>query len=189
MNERIFENHPVITFETPIDEARKLGAMMLFGEKYGDIVRVVEVQDVSRELCGGTHVRSTAEIGPFAILSESSVGSGARRIEAVTSGEALALLHESAGRRGSTNCARRGLAQLRKELAEAAEPAPARGCRGERPAQRRLIVAEIKRSRRGPALRDLSDRLRQQENVLAVLLGARDDGEVSLVVNFDRSLP
>ena len=96
VNEQVFANHPVRIFETPIDEARKLGAQMLFGEKYGDIVRVVEIDGFSRELCGGTHVRSTAEIGPFVLLSEGSVGSGVRRIEAVTAGEAYALLHERA---------------------------------------------------------------------------------------------
>ena len=64
VNERVFENRPVRALLMPIDEARELGAMMLFGEKYGDIVRVVEVDGFSRELCGGTHVRSTAEIGP-----------------------------------------------------------------------------------------------------------------------------
>ena len=113
VNRAIFENHPLHIFETPIDEARKLGAMMLFGEKYGDIVRVVEIDGVSRELCGGTHVRSTAEIGSFAILSEGSVGSGARRIEAVTSGEAWALLH---GRSRELDAVRLELEETRKEL-------------------------------------------------------------------------
>src|SRR5947209_5939651 len=96
VNERVFANLPVRIYETPIDEARKLGAMMLFGEKYGAIVRIVDIGGWSVELCGGTHVRSTAEIGPFAILSEGSVGAGARRIEAVTAGEAFAYLHEQA---------------------------------------------------------------------------------------------
>src|SRR5438874_9428229 len=108
VNEIVFQNRPVRTFVTPIAEARNLGAMMLFGEKCGDEVRSVEIDGYSRELCGGTHVRSTAEIGPFVILSEGSVGSGARRIEAVTSGEAFALLHERS----------REAEQLRAELAE-----------------------------------------------------------------------
>ena len=99
VNEEVFRNHPVRTYIVPIAEARKLGAMMLFGEKYGDEVRVVDVDSVSRELCGGTHVRSTAEIGPFVILGESSVGSGVRRIEALTAGEAYAYLH-ARSRRG-----------------------------------------------------------------------------------------
>ena len=138
VNRAIFENHPLHIFETPIDEARKLGAMMLFGEKYGDIVRVVEIDGVSRELCGGTHVRSTAEIGSFAILSEGSVGSGARRIEAVTSGEAWALLH---GRSRELDAVRLELEETRKELKR--KPAAGASAGGgdveaERPARERL---------------------------------------------------
>src|SRR3712207_5777237 len=91
VNEKVFENLAVRAYVTPIEEARRLGAMMLFGEKYGEQVRVVEIDDFSRELCGGTHVRWTAEIGALAVLSEASVGAGTRRIEAGTSGEAFEI--------------------------------------------------------------------------------------------------
>jgi alanyl-tRNA synthetase len=184
VNEIVFQNRPVRTFVTPIEEARNLGAMMLFGEKYGEEVRVVEIDGYSRELCGGTHVRSTAEIGPFVILSEGSVGSGARRIEAVTSGEAFALLHERT----------REAEQLRAELAETRKQAKKRVADRDQGADvvyrdesGDVVVAQVK-AIKGSELRDLSDQIRQTKKAAAVLLGSVDDGRVYLVVNVDPSL-
>jgi alanyl-tRNA synthetase len=94
VNRRIVENHPVRTYTTSLEHARDLGAVALFGEKYGDFVRVVEVDDFSRELCGGTHVGSTSELGIFKILSEGSVGANVRRIEGVTGRAAVAYYRE-----------------------------------------------------------------------------------------------
>jgi alanyl-tRNA synthetase len=183
VNDRVFEALPVRTFVTPIEEARKLGAMMLFGEKYGEEVRVVEIDGYSTELCGGTHVRSTAEIGPFVILNERSVGSGARRIEAVTAGQAWAVLE---GRSKELEALRVELEQARRE---ARKPKPQaagpdivwQDRRGD------VLVAEVTGAR-GGALRDFSDQLRQREDVAAVVLASAEDGKVALVVNLDNSL-
>jgi len=185
VNEQVFANHPVRMFETPIDEARKLGAQMLFGEKYGDVVRVVEVEGFSRELCGGTHVHSTAEIGPFVLLSEGSVGSGARRIEAVTAGEAYALLHERA-REGDE--LRAELARVRKEAKAKPSGAAAEAdfvvTRETVSGGVNVLVVEVMS---GDPL-DVSDRLKQQHAPAAVIVGARDDGTAQLLINLDKSL-
>ena len=187
VNEIVFQNRPVRAFVTPIEEARKLGAMMLFGEKYGDEVRVVEIDGYSRELCGGTHVRSTAEIGPFVVLSEGSVGSGARRIEAVTAGEAFALLHE---RSREADELRAKLAETRKEAkrkpaaAERAEVAPR--------SEDEIGGVNVYVGRMSGVTMDVllqeSDRIKQERQPAAVVLGGSENGRVHLVANFDRSL-
>jgi alanyl-tRNA synthetase len=182
VNEKVFQNLPVRTFVTPIGEARRLGAMMLFGEKYGDEVRVVEIDDYSRELCGGTHVRSTAEIGPFVILSEVSVGSGARRIEAVTAGEAWSWLR---ARAEEAEELRAEVQQLRKGAGR--KPAAAELEVNYRDETNGIVVAEVE-ALKGSDLKDLSDRIRQSRQAAAVLLGSVDEGRAYLVVNLDRSL-
>jgi alanyl-tRNA synthetase len=185
VNEKVFQNLPVHVFETPIEEARRLGAMMLFGEKYGDIVRVVEIPGFSTELCGGTHVRSTAEIGPFVLLSEGSVGAGVRRIEAVTSGEAWALLDARAREASEL---RSELDALRKEAkkrptgAAAAAEAPDADVRVENGVN---VIVQSVEGFGADALLDLSDTFKQRHAPAAVVLGSREDGSVHLVANFD----
>jgi len=94
MNERIMENTPVITEEMALDKARNAGATALFGEKYGENVRVVSIGDYGQELCAGTHVNNTGEIGLFKITSESSIAAGIRRMEAVTGSDALTRIKQ-----------------------------------------------------------------------------------------------
>ena len=184
VNRAVFANVAVQTFETTLEEARRLGAMALFGEKYGDVVRVVEVPGTSTELCGGTHVRSTAEIGGFAILTEGSVGGGARRIEAVTSGEAWATLH---ARAAEVDELRGELEKARKERKRATDGAE----RVADPDARVVavdgvnVVVQAVDGFAGDALLELSDRFKQRHAPAAVVLGSTSEGSVSLVANFD----
>jgi alanyl-tRNA synthetase len=182
VNEKIFENLPVRAFETPIEEARKLGAMMLFGEKYGDVVRVIEIPGYSRELCGGTHVRWTAEIGPFVLLSESSIGAGARRVEAITSGEAYAFFH---GARLEAEELRGELESLRKQARKPRSDAAVDFTIVDR--EGNVLLVEAK-ALKGGQLRELSDRVRRQEKAAGAIVGSVDDGRAYLVVNLDESL-
>ena len=188
VNELVFENRPVHVFETPIDEARRLGATMLFGEKYGAIVRVVEVPGYSIELCGGTHVRSTAEVGPFVLLSEGSVGSGVRRVEAVTSGAAWAVLDERARELQALRAERAGRAR------DVAVEAPAATARADAPepivrveSGVNVIVQPLD-GLDADSLLELSDRYKQAHAPAAVVLGSKENGKVHLVANFDASV-
>jgi alanyl-tRNA synthetase len=139
----IATGHRVHAVETTRDEAERLGAMALFGEKYGDWVRMVEVDGVSRELCGGTHVATTAEVGLFHVTSETSSASNVRRIEAVSGSAAAALFRERS----------ESLRQI-AELVRAPEAEAVRGV--QRLAER---VKELGKKRGGGPDRDLADTL------------------------------
>jgi alanyl-tRNA synthetase len=205
VNEWIKASRPVRAMHMERAEAEALGAMALFGEKYGDWVRVIEVDEVSRELCGGTHVANTAEVGIFAIVSEGSSAANVRRVEALTGPAAIdwfrersAALEQAGALLGSARdplaAARRAadrLASLERLQAEldarqAKEQADRLGDEGEEIAGVRIVVSEGEGADQG-ALLDLADRIKARLGDAAVVLGGVEDGKVALVASFTDS--
>ena len=196
VNEWILANQPVRALTTTLDEARGLGAMALFGEKYGDVVRMVEVGDGawSRELCGGTHVRSTAEIGAFKLTTETSSAANVRRIEAITGPVAIEDL------RRSDRILAEAAHVLRTQPHQVAEVA------AEREAKRRelekkpaapvdagydevldvdgvKVVVEMKDVPNPKLLAEIADRIKGKlGDPSVIVLGTRGEGRVNLLV-------
>jgi alanyl-tRNA synthetase len=200
---KITENQPVRYYTTTLEEARNLGAIMLFGEKYGDLVRVVEVDGFSRELCGGTHVRGTAEIGAFKVLSNRKHGADLYRIEVITGREALYYLirateeaeelsdrlrvdldhlSEAVGelrdeaRRARDTAREQTLQEGLKEVGALVERAEA--VNGTKVVTGQVVVADVK------GLRQISDDVKNRlGGPSAVVLAAALDGKAVLVAN------
>jgi alanyl-tRNA synthetase len=197
VNAWILDNHPVRPLTTTLEEAKRLGAMALFGEKYGDVVRMVEVGsgDFSRELCGGTHVRSTAEIGLFRVLGETSSAANVRRIEAVTGPEAVGLVRRHDGILGEVAARLRTrpegvlpalaardtrLAELERALREGSAAARAPSLDGlaesaEQVGGATVLTAAVE-APDARSLLDLADRLKGRLGDAAIVLGCIDEG-------------
>jgi alanyl-tRNA synthetase len=196
---------PVSARLLPLAEARHAGAMMLFGEKYPDVVRMVTMEGVSRELCGGTHVASTGQIGLVRIVGEESVSAGTRRITAVTGARALDrfrqaedALAEAAGTlKVPVGELPHRLGAVLKELRDLKKAKPAAAAAGTSPEEllagaidvggTRVVVAEAKGSDAG-AMRQCIDQLRRKASPIAVLLGAVEADKVTLVAGISREL-
>ncbi len=205
VNAWIAAGDPVRAISTTLEEARRLGAMALFGEKYGDVVRMVQIGDgsYSRELCGGTHVRSTAEIGVFHILTETSSAANVRRIEAVTGSGAAELLRghdrllgelaaELRARPEEALATLRARERERRELERAVrEGAGPNGAavdiaalaEGAQPISGASVLVASVDGVDGKALLEILDRLRGQLGEAAIVLGTAVDGRVHLAAS------
>ncbi|HLJ02212.1 MAG TPA: alanine--tRNA ligase, partial [Solirubrobacteraceae bacterium] len=203
VNGWILESQPVRALTTTLDEAKRLGAMALFGEKYGDIVRMVEVGDgsFSRELCGGTHVRNTSEIGLFKLSSETSSAANVRRIEALTGPAAVKLMREhdriltatAESLRVTPERVADAVAELR-ERARSLERELREGGGGAAVDVEQLVgtatesdgarvLAAVVEVRDGKALLDLADRLKGKLGEAAIVLGSAGEDRVDLIVS------
>ncbi|MFZ5465655.1 MAG: alanine--tRNA ligase [Pseudomonadota bacterium] len=206
VNAEILANEATLTRVVPIDEARSLGAMMLFGEKYGDEVRVLDIGS-SRELCGGTHVERTGDIGLFKIVAESGVAAGVRRVEAVTGDNALAhvqrqqavlddvaaALKSSAGEApGKIAQMLEGMRQLEKELARLKSKLAA--SQGDELVNQAVeihgakVLAATLEGADVTALRETMDKLKDKLKSAAIVLSAVNDGKVSLIAGVTSDL-
>ena len=208
VNRWILESQPVRALTTTLDEAKRLGAMALFGEKYGDVVRMVEVGDgsFSRELCGGTHVHNTAEIGLFKVLSESSSAANIRRIEALTGPAGVELMRthdrklaESAKvLRVPPEQVTNAVTELRSRVREL-ERASRRGATEDAIDLDKLAGAAVERDGArvlvasvqapdGKVLLDVADRLKNKLGDAAIVLASAGEGRVDLVASVSPSL-
>jgi alanyl-tRNA synthetase len=198
VNRWVVDNHPVRAVHTTRTEAEALGAMALFGEKYGDWVRMVEVEEVSRELCGGTHVAHTAEVGLFELVTETSSAANVRRIEAVTGGEGVAASRARARElrelAGMLRVPERDVVDAVRKLTERVKELERKPRESDREAAGALVesaeeiggvrlVAQIVEAPDAKALLELSDRVRQTLGESVVVLGTAVEGRVHLVVN------
>ncbi|MBO5513357.1 MAG: alanine--tRNA ligase [Mogibacterium sp.] len=207
VNEKVDEYLPIKMEEMPIDEARKLGAMAIFGEKYGDIVRVVSMGDYSIEFCGGTHIDNTGKVGGFKIVSEAGIASGVRRIEAITGSNVIKYLAAKESTIGSvvktlktsesdlTRKATQVMSDL-KELENTIKSIKSDEISGsvddiiksaKEVGEAKLITKKFENTDTDQ-LRSISDAIREKTDDVVIVLAAVNDGKVTFIVSVSEDL-